>query len=297
MGVELEVSLGRDAGGGEVGGLDIEEDVAVDSGYFRDAGGEAGGVGVAGDLGCAGRGDDGGVEGGCAGGGRREVVATGIEPGDEGADRDEALGLVDVDVAVARDAEEDRTECGRGVSGGGNVGVRAIELALVGEEEERDFGLAGGSQGRAGFFNGKRGTDGDGAGVEGGGAFGGEGDDEATHGFAFEEDSGGGTVGLRDVGAEGVEVGEAIGDDEAVAAVAGLGDDPTFVEEGLGGELLGEEIGDEGSLGVAVAVRDEEELAVPLAGRGGTGEGEFGAVDLAGFEGGLGGGVELNGAN
>ena len=75
MGGELEMGFSRDAGGGEVGGLEVEEDVAVDGGDFGDAGGEAGGVGVAGDLGSDGRGADGGVEGGRAGGGSGEVIA------------------------------------------------------------------------------------------------------------------------------------------------------------------------------------------------------------------------------
>ncbi len=295
---ELEVGFRGDAGGGEIGGLGVEEGVAVNGGDFGDAGGEAGGVGVAGDLGGDGFGDDGGVEGGRAGGGGGEMVAAGVEPGGEGAEGDEALGLVEVDVAVARDAEEDGAEGGRGVRGGRcDVGGGAVEFALVGEEEEGDFGLTGGSEGGAGFFNREGGADGDGAGVEGGGAFGGEGDNEAAHGFAFEEDAGGRTVFLGDVSAKGVEVGEAVGDDEAVAAVAGLGDDPAFSEERLGGELLGEEIGDERGFGVAVAVGDEEELAVPLGGSRGMGDREFGTADLAGFERGFGGGGELSGAN
>lgn len=61
-GVEMEIGFWGNAGGGEVGGLGVEENVTVDCGDFGDAGREAGGVGVARDLGGCGSGDDGGVE-------------------------------------------------------------------------------------------------------------------------------------------------------------------------------------------------------------------------------------------
>ena len=88
--------------------------------------------------------------------------------------------------------------------------------------------------------------------------------------------------------AERVEIGDGVGDDGAVAAVAGLGDDPALVEEGAVGKVLREEVGDERAVGVAQAVGEEEQAAVPESGAR---EGELGAGDLPGFEGdGRGGG-------
>ena len=297
VGGELKPRHAADAGGGEVGGLRVEEDVAVNGGDFDDASGEAAGVGVCGDLRGRRRGSDGGVEKLRAVGGAGERGAAAVEPGVEGAKGDEAFGLVDIDVTVARDAEEGGTKFGGvgGCSGAefrGRVIFRAVEFALVGEKEERDFRLEREAEIDGGIADLEGGADRDGTGVEArflGGALGDERDNEAAHRFAFEQHAIGRAEFFREVGAERIEVGDGIGDDDAVATVAGCSDDPAFAEQGFVGEVLGEKIGDERALGVAEAVREEQQLTVPMRGEG---DGEFRAGDLALFD--LGGGEEGN---
>lgn len=65
------------------------------------------------------------------------------------------------------------------------------------------------------------------------------------------------------------QVGDGVLDDDAIAAIAGLGDDPTLIEEGGVGGLGGVEVGDEGSGFGTIAVRDEEKVARPGGSGGG----------------------------
>ena len=155
---------------------------------------------------------------------------------------------------------------------------------MVGEEEEREARLKRDAKAGAGFLHREGGADRDGAVIKrdiGAVALGDERDDEAAHRFAFEEHAVGWAELFLDVVAERVEIGDGVGDDGAVASVAGLGDDPAFVEEGAISEMLREEVGDERAVGVAQAVGEEEDAGVPVSGAR---EGELGAIDFTGFE-------------
>ena len=80
--------------------------------YFEHAGIETATVGVRDDLRRLRFGRHGGVEEGRVVRRGRQRTGTAIEPGVERAEGDEAFGLVDVDVAVARDAEQHRPDVG-----------------------------------------------------------------------------------------------------------------------------------------------------------------------------------------
>ncbi len=83
------------------------------------------------------------------------------------------------------------------------------------------------------------------------------------------------------MGAKGIEVGDGVGDDDAVATVAGFRDHPAFIEEGPVGEVLGKEIGEQGAVFSAVAVGEEEHAVVPELR---VGDGKRRAADRAGFQ-------------
>ncbi len=241
----------------------------------------------------------------CEGRGAGATVASKYRPSfakaTAGAEGGEALALVDVDVAVAQDAKEDGSEL-RGIIGGaqlgGEVGDRAVEFGLIAEKEERHLRHEVEAEVGALLGHLECGADGDDAGVTArllGGALSDEGDDEPAHRFAFEQNAVGRAEFFLDVVAKGVEIGDGVGNDGAVAAVAGFRDDPAFVEEGLVGEVGGGEIGDERPAGFAEAMGKEQEAGVPVRGAG---EGEFCPRDFAGLEGDGGGrGTERAGAN
>jgi len=83
------------------------------------------------------------------------------------------------------------------------------------------------------------------------------------------------------MGTESIEVGDGVGDDGAIAAIAGFRDDPALLEQCFVGEVLRKKVGGERAVSLAETMGEKQDALVPVDR---TGEGELRAIDLAGFE-------------
>ncbi len=269
---ELKPGHAFDAGGGEVGGLGVDEEIAVDGGDLDHAGVETAAVGMRADDGWLGLRGNGDVDKRCARCRVGNGMAAMFEPGFERAESGEAFGLVHVDVTVPGHPEKQRHVAADTRHIGGGVMRRAVDLAAVGQKDQRDAWLEGeAAEPGVGLAELEGGTDRDGAVIMGGlerFALGDVGDDQPAHGVAGEDDAERSSVGGGDMVAQGIEVIDRIGHDEAVAPVARGRDHPAFIEQRAIGALVREQLGGQRAFLRTESGGKQQEAAVPALGPG-----------------------------
>jgi hypothetical protein len=163
-------------------------------------------------------------------------ISPSVDPGVHRAQPDQALGLVDVDVAVARHPQEIRNGTPHLLRKFDlRVFLRRFDLRPVAQEYDRNLGNHRQSgRVRIGLASPERRANRDHAVIAQRivwRALRHQNRDQSAHGFTLDQHAIGWAEAADQFVTQIVEVGDRVGDDDAVAAVAGLRDDPALLDE------------------------------------------------------------------